>query len=79
MYDDGSGLNYSPMRGMTGIRFLRHPEDFQSVVGEILRDQEPVRVVEKDLLFIDQDLHRWRAHLGVEASGGGCVDEGMSG
>jgi surface carbohydrate biosynthesis protein (TIGR04326 family) len=61
--DDCSGVNYSPLRGVPGVAFVRDVQAVCGVIGSLDPDaREPARQV--DAFFnIDADLPRWRHYF----------------
>ena len=66
IYEDGLGLNYSPVRGMRGVSIVRTPDDFRRVVGTIVDGADEPFAPEPDLLLIDPKLPRWRDYFTLE-------------
>ena len=61
--DDCSAVNYSPLRGVPGVAFIRDADDVCGVIGSLDPDaREPAR--QTDAFFnIDPDLPRWRRYF----------------
>jgi surface carbohydrate biosynthesis protein (TIGR04326 family) len=62
---DEKSLNFSPLRGMSGVRFVSTPEE----MAEAIRTAEPARTnADRDEFFFrDPGLPRWRRLLSVSA------------
>lgn len=55
---DDSSLNHSPLRGVSGTRFVSSAEELADGLSSIKRDE---RVEPKDFFWLDDGLPRWRA------------------
>jgi surface carbohydrate biosynthesis protein (TIGR04326 family) len=68
VYDDGSSpLNYSPVRGLAGVRYIRGKSDVEEIISAIRQGSMENVPVESDLLIVDPALPRWRQYFGIPA------------
>jgi surface carbohydrate biosynthesis protein (TIGR04326 family) len=68
VYDEGSSINYSPVRGLEGVSFVRDPAELQRVVAAALDGSDGGHAFERDLLTIDPALPRWKRYFGVRTT-----------
>ncbi len=63
---DGTELNFSPLRGRPGVRFVATDEELAEALQPNLRCA-PERVDQQDLFFLDPQFPRWTRLLGLRA------------
>lgn len=68
IHDTGTGLNYSPLRGFSGVTFVRTAEELHEVLAAIRASPKRREIGENrvhGLFFSDPDLPRWRRYFEI--------------
>jgi surface carbohydrate biosynthesis protein (TIGR04326 family) len=60
---DETELNYSPLRGKTGVRFVTTPRELAQALEEAPRTNRDSVSASNDFFFLDPELPRWRRLL----------------
>jgi surface carbohydrate biosynthesis protein (TIGR04326 family) len=60
---DEMELNYSPLRGKTGVRFVTTPRELAQALEEAPRTNRDSVSASNDFFFLDPELPRWRRLL----------------
>jgi hypothetical protein len=67
--DDGSGVNYSPLREVPGVTFVSDADDVRRAI-ETLDTNAPAEARRTDGFFnIDPELRAWRRYLSPSEEG----------
>jgi surface carbohydrate biosynthesis protein (TIGR04326 family) len=64
VHDDGRGLNYSPLRGEPGVKFIRSAAELR-VQMDAARAAPANTAGRSDFFHTDRGLPRWRRHFGI--------------
>jgi surface carbohydrate biosynthesis protein (TIGR04326 family) len=64
IYDDGVNLNYSPLRGMPGVAFVRTADELCEALEAVSTSTGPTLPGDDSFFNTDAALPRWRAYLG---------------
>lgn len=64
---DPTELNFSPLRGQPGVRFVNTPAELAAALQP--RENSDVHREIDDFFFLAADFHRWRRLLGINAGG----------
>ena len=64
---DERELNFSPLRGMSGVRFVSTPSELAEAVQDTAAAADPA-VAQHALFFLEPELPRWRGLLGNTTS-----------
>jgi surface carbohydrate biosynthesis protein (TIGR04326 family) len=69
VYDDRSGVNFSPLRSVGGVRFVHQALELRDALtgksaGGVASEPNPAQ-----FFHTDATLPRWRAYLGIDSSG----------
>lgn len=63
VFDDRSGVNYSPLKHVDGVPFIRNAEDLRQILAALeCKADEPERATE-GFFYIDPALPRWRRYF----------------
>ena len=73
IFDDRTGVNFSPLRGISGVSFVHGATELHAVI-EALRpgDSVPPRRT-ASFFHIEPDLRRWRSYFGLDAATGSGI------
>ena len=64
VHDDQSGVNFSPLRGVSGAVFIRNAADLSAAIAAVRADSGTRLVQTRDFFHIDPGLARWRRYFG---------------
>lgn len=64
---DGTALNFSPLRGVEGVRFVRSADELLRAL-EVETERAPVAAA--SAFYLDPALPRWKALLGISSPSG---------
>ena len=63
VHDDGCGPNFSPLRGVPGVRFVGTSDELLATLAEIPLDRSQARLEAQGFFTIDSGLPRWRRYF----------------
>jgi surface carbohydrate biosynthesis protein (TIGR04326 family) len=69
VYDDRSGVNFSPLRSVRGVRFVHHALELRDVLTARDEAREACEPGTAEFFHAEAALPRWRAYLGVGTHG----------
>jgi surface carbohydrate biosynthesis protein (TIGR04326 family) len=69
VFDDGSGVNYSPLRGMDGVTFVRDADDVRRAIAALDPDARVDSRHTERFFNIDPELRAWRRYLAPATEG----------
>jgi surface carbohydrate biosynthesis protein (TIGR04326 family) len=65
VYDDRSGVNFSPLRSVPGVRFVHHVLELREALAEARDARQAFEPSAAEFFHTDRALPRWRAYLGI--------------
>jgi surface carbohydrate biosynthesis protein (TIGR04326 family) len=68
VYDDRSGVNFSPLRSVGGVRFVHEALELRDALTGKSADGEASELNPAHFFHTDAALPRWRAYLGIDSS-----------
>ena len=71
IHDSGAGLNYSPLRGYSGVTFVRTAEELYELLAAIRASPKRREIGENradELFFSDPDLPRWHRYFEIQVT-----------
>jgi surface carbohydrate biosynthesis protein (TIGR04326 family) len=63
VFDDRSGLNFSPLRGVAGVRFIHDAAELRRALYELRAGSEGDASPARPFFHLDPSLPRWRRYL----------------
>jgi surface carbohydrate biosynthesis protein (TIGR04326 family) len=68
VFDDRSGVNFSPLRGVPGVLFMHDALDLRSALDDFHSGRRDLSTGAAAFFNLESDLRRWRTYFGLSAA-----------